>query len=125
GLLRDACRLYAQHVPDQPADRPEARVTRHAIAAAVSNNTPARANGVPGRFSPSSGLIAHANDSEKIPGPSILAIPAMLGSAARSWPCSPAPTRRLISAICDGFAMPQSACHGMPARKIKPVGAIA
>ena len=56
-------------------------VTRHAIAHAPSNKSPASANGVPGRLNASSGRIAHAKASENRPGPIMLAMPEMLAFA--------------------------------------------
>ena len=62
-----------------------------------------------------------ANDCVKIAGPIRLAMPIRLALAPCSWPCSLAPTCRLISASVAALAMPHSASSGMPARNHEPV----
>ena len=75
------------------------------------------------RFATPPGPTAVANVCVNKNGPHKPAMPRRLCSAPCSWPCSPASTRRVMSACELGPAKPHSALTGKPSRNTNVLGA--
>ena len=112
GLPRSSPGLTEQRSARRPP-----RVTRQASAMAATSIAAASRNGAPGSRQSAPGAMDCANTCVNSPGPIRPASAMRLELAPCSWPCSDAPTRRLMMPIEAAPAMPHSAITGMPAQK--------
>ncbi len=93
------------------------RVTCHASNNAQNTNAEATKKGIPGSCNPRSLSRNRAKTSEKIAGPRIPVAPTRLLVAPWSWPCSVAPTCRVISPWMEGPDKPINANTGTTNQK--------
>ena len=90
-------------------------------AAAISSA--AMRNGAPGCMPCPAASDRERKDLREKAGPNKLAIPVTLALAPCNWPCSEAPTRRLIKAMDAGPSNPHNASSGIPMQNSTPVRA--